>query len=1176
MGDEFFHYWETKDGRIVSQQADGSFVVTNEASPDEEQVAARRRASRMYQARVRKVGASSMPARGLFILVSFNDKAFKSSSETYYKTKLGDATEGAMSMYNYLKEQSNGAYAPPIDVYGPVTLSHNVEYYGGNNSSGDDQRPASMIKEACQLLDATINFSQYDNNNDGVIDNVYVIYAGKGEADGGADETIWPHQWDIYSAEGLSCTLDGKSLKTYACSAELNGDGNCAMGTPLHEFSHVLGLPDYYVTSKTATNYPYDYTPGAWSLMDYGSYNDNGNTPPNYSVYDKYYLGWATPTLLKQNEAKNVTVTTAHNSIYQITGNTSSAAATSTNRVWYLENRQKTGWDAYLPGHGLCVWEVLYSSTAWNNNNLNNSSVRYTIVTANNLTRPYEPCVYSTTASSTSGTPFPGTSHITSYTPATGCALTEITESSGTITFKYNGGEDKTRANYEFVTDHCSAPADGDVAINAALSVTITPNSGYTLDDASCWTVEMGGVTLTYGSGFTYNASTNTFYIASLTDDVVIMAEAKLIRTVTWSVQGNTSTTTFADGAALVLPSTPADCSGESGKKFVGWTASSSVSGSAPADLFTEASGTVNADATYYAVYATAGSGGGDPITVVERMSTSGSYVGQTGWTASAGGTYTTSGNYGDSSPSIKFSSTGHYVQSATFSGAITAVSYWYKPQNATGSLSFYVSTDGSSFSEITGEKVTFSSSSTSGTKSITLNAGNNYKAIKIVYTKTTSNVAVDDISVTYGGGGSSYSDYSLTCGTPCSNTPIMSFSPETVNKTTADASFTKEVSISGKGSGQTVYYGSSDESVATVNNSGVVTLKGKVGSTIITASVDASGTYCAASASYTLNVTAAPIDVTLYYNGTSASLTNQASPYTLPTGAPYNTAMCDGNWTFAGWFSSAYSKSTSAPAYITELTATGSAYAVYTTTETSGGGGDPVTVVERMSTSGSYVGQTGWTASAGGTYTTSGNYGDSSPSIKFSSTGHYVQSATFSGAITAVSYWYKPQNATGSLSFYVSTDGSSFLEITGEKVTFSSSSTSGTKSITLDAGNNYKAIKIVYTKTTSNVAVDDISVTYGGGGSSTTYYATTPDCSTATTYTVTWKACGETFKSETYAEGAALVLPASNPADNAGKTFVGWTATEHHTGASAPADLFNTAGSKTVTADVTYYAVFH
>ena len=75
--------------------------------------------------------------------------------------------------------------------------------------------------------------------------------------------------------------------------------------------------------------------------------------------------------------------------------------------------------------------------------------------------------------------------------------------------------------------------------------------------------------------------------------------------------------------------------------------------------------------------------------------------------------------------------------------------------------------------------------------------------------------------------------------------------------------------------------------------------------------------------------------------------------------------------------------------------------------------------------------------------------------------------------------------------------------------------------------------------------------------------------------YTVTYKACGDVFTTQQYAPGAALVLP-ENPGGYDGLTFAGWTTTEHYTGESAPADLFSTAGSKTVTADITYYAVFH
>ncbi|MBR6166904.1 MAG: hypothetical protein IKQ50_00490, partial [Paludibacteraceae bacterium] len=166
-----------------------------------------------------------------------------------------------------------------------------------------------------------------------------------------------------------------------------------------------------------------------------------------------------------------------------------------------------------------------------------------------------------------------------------------------------------------------------------------------------------------------------------------------------------------------------------------------------------------------------------------------------------------------------------------------------------------------------------------------------------------------------------------------------MSFTNTTVNKTTADNTYTQAVNISGKGSGQSVSYSSSDESIATVNNSGVVTLKSKVGTTTITASVEASGTYCSASASYTLNVTPAPINVTLHYKGTSTLLSNQTNPYTLPTTGAYVANACDA-WVFDGWYNNTYAKNTSKPTYITQLTSTGDAYAVYKHTETSGGGG--------------------------------------------------------------------------------------------------------------------------------------------------------------------------------------------------------------------------------------------
>lgn len=780
VGDEFYHYWETEDGKIAIEQADGTFVVSTENRPSGEQISQRRMASRMYQSRPRRaIGERNLAPKGLVILVQFANVSFNSSNDATafddMLNQVGYNYNGATgSAVDYFKAQSNNTYAPQFDVFGPVTLPQNRVYYGEqgtvNGKTENDLYIADFVIDAVKAADAAgCDFSKYDSDNDNKVDIVYFFYAGKGQAAGGASETIWPHNWTLASAlyygrthgsSGYSYSnlpkFDGKKIDNYVCSAELRSDGGrSGIGTLCHEFSHVLGMPDYYDT-EYGTNSDNGVTPDSWSIMDMGSYNNNEMTPPNYSLFDKCFMGWITsPKFLAKDAKANITMTTAYDDGYQITGGTSGPVAyTNTNTVYYIENRQKVGWDAYLPGSGMIVWQVKYNSSAWSSNEPNNTAgnPRYTIIPADGKTSNYG---YSSDA-------FP-TSNVKSYTPLTGCALTEITETSGTITFKYNGGVNKTKCTYEFVAENCTTPDDGEVAINAALSVTITPDEGYSLADASCWDVEMGGVTLTYGTDFTYTPSTNTFYIASLTDDVVIMAEGKQIHTVTWSANGTADRENFIDGTALVLPTPPAEC--PSGNVFVGWTASTSVNGDKPSDLFTSAgSKTVTSDVTYYAVYAIASSGGGGaPVTVVERMSGSSPYVAQTGWTASAGGTYTSAGNYGNSSPSIKFSSDGNYVQSATMSGAITAVSYWYKPQNASGSLKFYVSTDGTNFSELTAESVSFSSSSTAGTKSITLNPSNGYHAIKIVYSKTTSNVAVDDISVTYGSG-VSYSDYSTTC----------------------------------------------------------------------------------------------------------------------------------------------------------------------------------------------------------------------------------------------------------------------------------------------------------------------------------------------------------------------------------------------------------------------------
>ena len=157
--------------------------------------------------------ASTMPSekilasRGLLIVVEFQDLALAKGNTIYAFDSLANGDNytynGASgSCLQYYKAQSNGLYNPHFDVVGPVVLPDSMAYYGTDTSvEGDDRYVVDFVLDACfgaQKLGT--NFANYDQDNDGVVDLVYIIYAGRNQADGGDEATIWPHAWDIQSA----------------------------------------------------------------------------------------------------------------------------------------------------------------------------------------------------------------------------------------------------------------------------------------------------------------------------------------------------------------------------------------------------------------------------------------------------------------------------------------------------------------------------------------------------------------------------------------------------------------------------------------------------------------------------------------------------------------------------------------------------------------------------------------------------------------------------------------------------------------------------------------------------------------------------------------------------------------------------------------------------------------
>ncbi|MCQ2347230.1 MAG: M6 family metalloprotease domain-containing protein [Paludibacteraceae bacterium] len=477
QGDEWCHWLTNDNGEWITLNAEGNYEVVQKLTPAEIEAKRTQRSPRRAQQQLQTAYPLNIAPHGLIILIYYQDNLFRYDKASFERLINSDNyhreykyTSGGKETWiiadgsakQYFTDQSNGKYQPVFDIAGPYQVSNEMKYYGENDYNGYDLRPEEMIIEACQAADKDgVDFTLYDSNNDGKIDFVYVIYAGFGENDGGDANTIWPHSYTLSehfyapkSAGGLgkdTVRIDGKVLDSYACGNEINYKSNQlnGIGTFCHEFGHVLGFPDIYqtITGTTAK------TSGNWDVMDYGIYNNDGNTPPAYSGYERFFLGWITPTLL--HEAANVTLPELQESnacgLITATGSHNLIGNDPDPTTFYLvENRQKTGWDKFLPGHGMMLTKIQYSYSRWLANTVNNSAsaLGIDIIEADGQTP-----IRGIGSNGKAGDLFPAGA--TEYTGIQGHTITNITETDSTIYFKLNGGGKETILDVPFVTQEC-------------------------------------------------------------------------------------------------------------------------------------------------------------------------------------------------------------------------------------------------------------------------------------------------------------------------------------------------------------------------------------------------------------------------------------------------------------------------------------------------------------------------------------------------------------------------------------------------------------------------------------------------------------------------------------------------------------------------------------------------
>ena len=409
-GDETFHYYTDAEGNRYTGGTDGRFVQAGPMTPATAK-AMRNAAPRRMVRNSDTESPLNLAPRGLLILVSFSDVSFSTSEAeidsmlngsnysreyTYRYQRKNYTVKAEGSAKQYFKEQSGGQYVPHFDIVGPVTVSREQSYYGQNDEYyNQDMYAEELLVEACQIADEKfgVDFTQYDCNDDGQIDFVYMLYAGYGEADGGEDYTIWPHSYSLqenyylskrkYGKGKAKVYLDGKLLNRYACSNELNSGSTQynGIGTICHEFSHVLGLPDLYDTgtydASGNTTYHHQKLLGNWDILDAGPYNNDGNTPPAYSAYERFFMGWLTPEIISEQTGGHYTLEdlkTSHKAYLLTPSGQHNLIGNDPDPAYFLllENRQQTGWDTYLPWHGMLLTKIAYNADNWANNMVNN------------------------------------------------------------------------------------------------------------------------------------------------------------------------------------------------------------------------------------------------------------------------------------------------------------------------------------------------------------------------------------------------------------------------------------------------------------------------------------------------------------------------------------------------------------------------------------------------------------------------------------------------------------------------------------------------------------------------------------------------------------------------------------------------------------------------------------
>ena len=307
----------------------------------------------------------------LVVLAAFRDQAFEGDEATaldkwdqIFNAENYQENAFVGSVHDYFYAQSYGQFNLIFDLI-HVNLPDSCKKY--RSTAEHDENSQYMVDDIVDTLQTLdIDWSLYDWNGDGYVNQLLIVYAGKGMNVGGGSNTIWPHQWWLSAHVDMTTGDRYRNYRTvntadktfiidcYCCVQEVVNSGTIksSFGTICHEYSHCFGFPDFYYGSTKFV--------GAWDLMDLGNYNGKGFCPASYSAHERWLMGWLKPIEL----AEPATITdmpslSEAGKAYLIRNDD------YPDEFYIVENRQRSKFDAELPGAGVVIFHIDFDESLW-------------------------------------------------------------------------------------------------------------------------------------------------------------------------------------------------------------------------------------------------------------------------------------------------------------------------------------------------------------------------------------------------------------------------------------------------------------------------------------------------------------------------------------------------------------------------------------------------------------------------------------------------------------------------------------------------------------------------------------------------------------------------------------------------------------------------------------------